>query len=37
MGTSFPNPKEAGRQKKQIAMTSNYYAQRPMECSTDEE
>ncbi len=35
VGTSFPDPKEAGRHKKQIAMRSDCYAQRPMECSTD--
>jgi hypothetical protein len=34
---SFPNSKEAGRHKKQIAMTSNRYAQQPMECSTGKE
>jgi hypothetical protein len=37
VGTSFPDPKEAGRHKKQIAMRSDCYAQRPMECSPDEE
>jgi hypothetical protein len=35
VGTSFPDPKEAGRHKKQIAMRSDCYAQQPMECSTD--
>jgi hypothetical protein len=37
VGTSFPDPKEAGRHKKQIKMRSNCYAQRPMECLTGEE
>jgi hypothetical protein len=37
MGTSFPDPKEAGRHKKQIAMRNNCYAQWPMECLIDEE
>jgi hypothetical protein len=37
VGTSFPDPKEAGRHKKQIAMRSDCYAQWPMECSADEE
>jgi hypothetical protein len=37
VGTSFPDLKEAGRHKKQIAMRSNCYAQQPMECSTEEE
>jgi hypothetical protein len=33
---TFSDPKRT-RHKKQIAMTSDWYAQRPMECSTDEE
>jgi hypothetical protein len=37
VGTSFPDPKEAGRHKKQTTMRSDCYAQWPMECSTDEE
>jgi hypothetical protein len=37
VGTSFPDPKEAGRHKKQIAMRRDCYAQQPMECLTDEE
>jgi hypothetical protein len=36
VGTSSPDPKEAGRHKKQIAMRSDCYAQWPMECLTDE-
>ncbi len=35
VGTSFPDPKEAGRHKKQIAMRRDCHAQQPMECSTD--
>jgi hypothetical protein len=37
VGTSLPDPKEAGRHKKQIAMTSDCYAQQPMKCLTDKE
>jgi hypothetical protein len=37
VGTSFPDPKETGRHKQQIAMRSKCYAQQPMECLTDEE
>jgi hypothetical protein len=37
VGKSFPDSKEASGQKKQIAMRSNRYAQRPIECSTYEE
>jgi hypothetical protein len=33
-GATFPYPKRS-RHRKQIAMTSNCYAQRPMECLTD--
>jgi hypothetical protein len=33
---TFPDPKRT-RNRKQIAMRSNWYAQRPMECLTDEE
>jgi hypothetical protein len=33
---TFPDPKRT-RHRKQIAMTSDWYAQQPMECSTDEE
>jgi hypothetical protein len=35
-GAKFPDPKEAGI-KKQIVMTSDCYAQRPMEYLTDKE
>jgi hypothetical protein len=37
VGTSFPDPKEAGRHKKQTAMTSDCYAQWLMKCLADKE